>query len=132
MRQVRAQSGTRGNAASAGQQAPRTDLGPEAKPDGLASSQTATPVHPPEHGSLGKSAITSLQGGIKHRATGGREEVIHRGDPMTLLTVSEVAHRLRVKTSWVYSHADMLGAFHLGKYLRFDWSLVVEQIERRT
>jgi len=46
-----------------------------------------------------------------------------------LLTVDDVAIRLRVKTSWVYSHADELGAFRVGKYLRFSWSRVVEHLE---
>lgn len=45
------------------------------------------------------------------------------------LTVDEVAERLKVKPSWVYSNADRLGAFHLGKYLRFNWSKVVECLE---
>lgn len=44
------------------------------------------------------------------------------------LTVGEVADRLRVKTSWVYSHADELGAYRLGKYLRFCWSRVIERL----
>ena len=39
-----------------------------------------------------------------------------------LLTVSEVADLLRVKSSWVYDHADDLGAFRLGRYLRFSMS----------
>jgi excisionase family DNA binding protein len=46
-----------------------------------------------------------------------------------LLTVSEVAKRLRVKCSWVYRHADALGAYHLGKYVRFRWSRVLERME---
>ena len=46
-----------------------------------------------------------------------------------LLTVDEVAIRLRVKTSWVYSHADELGALRVGKYLRFSWSRVVKHLE---
>jgi hypothetical protein len=45
-----------------------------------------------------------------------------------LLTVSEIARRLRVAPSWVYSHADLLGAFRLGKYLRFDWVRVLEKL----
>jgi excisionase family DNA binding protein len=47
------------------------------------------------------------------------------------LTVSEVATRLRVKSSWVYGHADELGAYRLGKYLRFSWDRVLERLERR-
>ncbi len=47
-----------------------------------------------------------------------------------LLTISEVAVRLRVKVSWVYAHADDLGAYRLGKYLRFSWGRVLEHLER--
>ena len=46
-----------------------------------------------------------------------------------LLTVSEVADLLRVKSSWVYDHADDLGAFRLGKYLRFSMSRLMERLE---
>ena len=46
-----------------------------------------------------------------------------------ILTVQEVAVRLRVKPSWVYAHADDLGAYRLHKYLRFAWSRVLERIE---
>ena len=48
---------------------------------------------------------------------------------MNLLTVEELAARLRVKPSWVYLHADGLGAYRLGKYLRFSWDRVVEQLD---
>jgi excisionase family DNA binding protein len=47
-----------------------------------------------------------------------------------LLTVEEVAARLRVKSSWVYTHADELGALRLGKYLRFSWERVLAHLER--
>ena len=47
-----------------------------------------------------------------------------------LLKVEEVAKRLRVKVSWVYTHADALGVYHLGKYLRFSWERVIERLER--
>src|SRR5262245_46145348 len=46
-----------------------------------------------------------------------------------LLTVGEVAARLRVKDSWVYSHADDLGVYRLGKYLRFSWQRVLDRLE---
>ena len=48
-----------------------------------------------------------------------------------LLTVPEIAERLRVKASWVYGHADELGAFRLGKYLRFSWARVLERLAVR-
>jgi hypothetical protein len=46
-----------------------------------------------------------------------------------LLTVGELAARLKIKPSWVYSHADDLGAFRLGKYLRFSLRRVMERLE---
>jgi hypothetical protein len=50
----------------------------------------------------------------------------------TLLTVQEIADLLRVKPSWVYDHADDLGAFRLGKYLRFSLPRVLERLEGAT
>ena len=47
-----------------------------------------------------------------------------------LKTVNELAELLRLKPSWVYDHADDLGAFRLGKYLRFSWPRVMERLER--
>lgn len=47
-----------------------------------------------------------------------------------LMKVDELATRLRVPASWVYSHADSLGAYRVGKYLRFSWSRVIERLER--
>ncbi len=46
-----------------------------------------------------------------------------------LLTPEELAVRLRVKRSWVYGHADELGAYRLGKYLRFSLPRVLERLE---
>jgi hypothetical protein len=46
-----------------------------------------------------------------------------------LLTVPEVAELLRVKPSWIYDHADELGAFRLGKYLRFSLARLMERLE---
>ena len=45
------------------------------------------------------------------------------------LTVEEVAGRLRLKPSWVYKHADELGCYRLGKYIRFYWPRVLERLE---
>ncbi len=47
-----------------------------------------------------------------------------------ILTVEEVASKLRVKSSWVYTHADALGAYHVGKYLRFSWGRILERLDR--
>lgn len=58
------------------------------------------------------------------------EAVSKERDACHFLTVKEVAVRLCVSCNWVYSHADALGAYHLGKYLRFSWSKVLERLER--
>ena len=52
------------------------------------------------------------------------------GSAEGLLTPEELAVRLRVKRSWVYGHADELGAYRLGKYLRFSLSRVLKILER--
>ena len=46
-----------------------------------------------------------------------------------LLTVQQVADQLQLKRSWVYAHADDLGAYRLGKYLRFSWDRVLARLE---
>jgi hypothetical protein len=47
----------------------------------------------------------------------------------TIKTVQELASLLKVPPSWVYAHADQLGAFRLGKYLRFSLPRVLERLE---
>jgi hypothetical protein len=47
-----------------------------------------------------------------------------------LLTVEEIAERLQVKPSWVYSHKEELGVHHLGKYLRFSWTDVQDRLKK--
>jgi hypothetical protein len=47
-----------------------------------------------------------------------------------LLTVDEVATRLSVSRNWVYNHADVIGGYRLGKYLRFSWPRVLERLGR--
>lgn len=49
-----------------------------------------------------------------------------------LLKVDDLAELLQVPRSWVYTHADDLGAYRLGKYLRFSWARVIERLERVT
>jgi hypothetical protein len=44
-------------------------------------------------------------------------------------TVQELASLLKVPPSWVYAHADELGAYRLGKYLRFSLQRVLERLE---
>ncbi len=50
----------------------------------------------------------------------------------SLITVEEVAARLKLKRSWVYGHADELGVYRLGKYLRFSWPRVLDFLDRRS
>ena len=49
-----------------------------------------------------------------------------------LLTVAEIAARLRVPSSWVYGHSHELGAFRVGKYVRFTWERVISRLEVST
>ncbi len=51
-------------------------------------------------------------------------------DERHLLTVDEVAVRLCVSRNWVYNHASEIGAYRLGKYLRFSWPRVLERLGR--
>jgi hypothetical protein len=46
-----------------------------------------------------------------------------------LRTLKELADLLRLRPSWVYQHADELGAYRLGKYLRFEVSRVLERLQ---
>lgn len=45
--------------------------------------------------------------------------------PDRLLTVPEIAARLGVTPQWVYRHSTRLGAYRLGKYVRFSWGEVL-------
>jgi hypothetical protein len=47
-----------------------------------------------------------------------------------MMTVEDLAAKLQVKASWVYSHADELGVYRLGKYLRFSWPRVLESLDQ--
>jgi hypothetical protein len=47
-----------------------------------------------------------------------------------ILTAEEVAVRLRVGRPWIFKHADQLGVFRLGRFLRFSWP-VVERLSRK-
>jgi excisionase family DNA binding protein len=46
-----------------------------------------------------------------------------------LLTIEELAAKLRVKKSWVYTHADELGVYRVGKYLRFSYERVLSCLD---
>ncbi len=48
-----------------------------------------------------------------------------------LITVIEAASLLRVKPSWIYANADFLGAYRLGKYLRFSQQEILKRLRER-
>jgi hypothetical protein len=59
-------------------------------------------------------------------------------DPSDLLTVDELAERLKVPRSWVFEQTrerarvrseSPLPHIHLGKYLRFSWTSVCEWMQ---
>jgi hypothetical protein len=52
-----------------------------------------------------------------------------RTDDKDILTVGELAERLQLASSWIYANADSLGAYRLGKYLRFSWRRVLARLE---
>ena len=54
-----------------------------------------------------------------------------------LITVQELAKKLKVPVSWVYQRTRLLGQeaiphVKMGKYVRFDWDEVVEFLEENT
>ena len=51
---------------------------------------------------------------------------------MELMTAEEVAAKLKLKRSWVYTQASELGAYRLGKYWRFSWPRVLECLNKRS
>src|SRR5262249_33675306 len=60
-------------------------------------------------------------------------------DLQELLTVDDVAARLRVSKSWVYEHTrsrrvrtGQLASINIGKYVRFDARAVNEFLQQRT
>ena len=48
-----------------------------------------------------------------------------------ILTVPEIAERLRVGPKWVYTHVELLGGYKVGKYLRVYWPTVLERLFAR-
>lgn len=90
----------------------------------------ATPVQGETSSSLDPGKRAFSEWGRKLPAL-GMEKGNASGDG-GLLTVDELAARLRVKPSWVYTHADDLGGYRLGKYLRFSWARVIERLEHGT
>jgi excisionase family DNA binding protein len=82
--------------------------------------QEEATASPPEMGNI---EVFDLPLTDANGATVGRNQ-----DERHLLTVEEVAVRLCVSRNWVYSHASEIGAYRLGKYLRFSWPRVLERL----
>jgi hypothetical protein len=62
--------------------------------------------------------------------TADEATAVRQRDGSEFLTVEEVAVRLCLSRNWIYNHADALGVYHLGKYLRFSWCRVLERLEK--
>jgi hypothetical protein len=69
-----------------------------------------------------------------HENANQREDSMTDGNeletPETLLNARELADKLQLPPSWIYDHADELGAYRLGKYLRFSFRRVLERLAR--
>src|SRR6266478_9976821 len=124
MKTRQTQFGVRENTASSRQHAPRLAVNPS-------SPQPVTAVELlPEEGTasdsrMGHVEVLDLALNEVNGATVGKDR-----DGKHLLTVDEVAARLCVSRNWVYNHAREIGAYRLGKYLRFSWSRVLERLGR--
>jgi hypothetical protein len=119
----RLQFGTRENTASPRQHAPRAAVSsPTVDSHALDLFQDEPRSGQSETDSL---EVVHLPLADTNEATGRTEQ-----DTPQLLTVSQLARRLGVTCNWVYTHADKLGVYRLGKYLRFSWPRVLERLQR--
>ena len=71
-----------------------------------------------------------IESNMPTHATTNRAATGEKRTDDQLLTVDEVATRLSVSRNWVYNHADAIGGYRLGKYLRFSWPRVLERLGR--
>jgi len=95
------------------------------KPSATQFGTRENPASNSRHGScFSPQSAHDRPHGPNEGATGGG--VLERPGADQFLTVAELAIRLRVTKSWVYRHSESLGAIHLGKYVRFSWSRVLE------
>ena len=86
--------------------------------------------HAPQH-EEGEKSMSSRQPSISDTSLNAATKGTTRGERGgEFLTVEQVAFRLGVTRNWVYTHAGELGVYRLGKYLRFTWSRVLQQIEK--
>lgn len=103
-------------------------------------SRSAVTMEPPPN-TIGKdrssttTAVTIVddspsESHIRAHAATNRAATGEKRTDDQLLTVDEVATRLSVSRNWVYNHADAIGGYRLGKYLRFSWPRVLERLGR--
>jgi excisionase family DNA binding protein len=72
----------------------------------------------------------------ENKLSSSRETVPDGALESDLLTVSDVAHKLKVPVSWIYERtrrrsADRIPGFRLGKYWRFRETDVLAWVERQ-
>jgi len=103
-------------------------------------SRSAVTMEPPPN-AIGKDRSSTTTAGtiiddapieshISPHAAANRAATGEKRTDDQLLTVDEVATRLSVSRNWVYNHADAIGGYRLGKYLRFSWPRVLERLGR--
>ncbi len=118
------QFGVRENTASSRRHAPRLAVSPS-------SPQPATAVELlQEEGAASASGMDHVEVLDLPLTEESGATVGESRDGKQLLTVDEVAVRLCVSRNWVYNHASEIGAYRLGKYLRFSWPRVLERLGR--
>ena len=118
------QFGVRENTASSRQHAPRLAVSSSSPRPATAVELLQEEGTLPASG-MGHVEVLDLPLTEANGATAGE----HR-DGKHLLTVDEVAVRLCVSRNCVYNHASEIGAYRLGKYLRFSWPRVLERLGR--
>jgi excisionase family DNA binding protein len=118
------QFGVRENTASSRQHAPRLAVS-SSSPRSTTAVELLQEEGPAPASGIGNVEVLDLP---LTEANGAK--VVEDRDGKHFLTVEEVAVRLCVSRNWVYNHASEIGAYRLGKYLRFSWPRVLERLGR--
>jgi excisionase family DNA binding protein len=118
------QFGVRENTASSRQHAPRLAVS-SSSPRSATAVELLQEEGPASGSVMGNVEVLDLPLTEANGATVGEGR-----DGKHFLTVEEVAVRLCVSRNWVYNHASEIGAYRLGKYLRFSWPRVLERLGR--
>lgn len=119
------QFGVRENTASSKQHAPRLAVSPS-----LPLPATVVELLQEEGTAAAASGMAHVQVLDLPLTEPNGSTVVEDRDGKHFLTVEEVAVRLCVSRNWVYNHASEIGAYRLGKYLRFSWPRVLERLRR--